>query len=149
MRDGAKSMPTAGRFCEICEICGCSELETNIVRYCIALALLLALVACSAGSEPADPAARGERLYTTFCLGCHGVTPDAADTLGPNLAKVAGRAAANPGGLSAADWLRRATVNPGAEIAPGYNPGLMPENYGEQFSAAELDALVAYMLTLE
>jgi mono/diheme cytochrome c family protein len=62
---------------------------------------------------------------------------------------VAARAAANPDGLSAEEWLRRATVQPNAEIAPGYQPGLMPANYGEILSPEELDDLVAYMLSLE
>lgn len=113
------------------------------------LALLLALAACSSRAEPADPVARGQQLFRGSCLGCHGVTADAPEALGPNLAGVDARAAANSDGLSAADWLRRATVQPNAEVAPGYSPGLMPANYEQQYSPEELDALVAYMLSLE
>jgi mono/diheme cytochrome c family protein len=119
------------------------------VRPLIFLALLIVLVACGPRPAPADPVALGAQVFRGQCLGCHGVEPGAPTALGPNLAGVASRAAANPDGLSAADWLRRATVNPGAEIAPGYKPGLMPASYGQTLSPEELDALVAYMLSLE
>ncbi|HMQ30587.1 MAG TPA: cytochrome c [Chloroflexaceae bacterium] len=114
------------------------------------LALLLALAACGAAAPgtPADPAAEGQRLFALWCSGCHGVEPGVPDTLGPNLAGVATRAAANPDGLSAADWLYRETATPNATIAPGYSPGLMPA-YEQSLRPDQLDALVAYMLTLE
>jgi cytochrome c len=119
------------------------------MRLLIVLALLLALAACAAAADPDDPASRGEALFRANCLGCHAVDPDAGAALGPNLAEVATRAATNADGLSAADWLLRSTVEPNAEIAPGYQPGLMPGNYGQILSPEELDDLVAYMLTLE
>lgn len=118
-------------------------------RHTLWIALLLALAACAAPAESADPAARGEQLFRRSCLGCHGVEAGAPEALGPNLAGVAARAAANPDGLGAAEWLRRATVSPNSEVAPGYQPGLMPATYGQQLSPEELDALVAYMLSLE
>jgi mono/diheme cytochrome c family protein len=114
----------------------------------IVLALLL-LAACGAQQQPLDPAQKGERLFRTLCLGCHGVRPDAPEVLGPNLAGIATRAASNPDGLSAEAWLRREIVDPNAVITPGFQPNLMPQNYGQQLSTAEIDALVAYMLTLE
>jgi cytochrome c len=113
------------------------------------LALLLALVACGRQDEPVDAAGRGERIFRAGCLGCHAVTADGPDALGPNLAGVATRAAANPDGLTAAEWLRRATVQPNAEIAEGYRAGFMPANYEQIYRPDEIDALVAYMLTLE
>lgn len=113
------------------------------------IALLLALAACGPRPAPDDPVAQGQALFRTLCLGCHGVEPGAPEALGPNLAGVATRAAANPDGLSAAEWLRLETVDPNRSIAPGFQPGLMPATYGQQLSPAELDALVAYMLTLE
>lgn len=118
-------------------------------RLALAFAALLALAACAAQPVPADPVERGEQLFRTLCLGCHAVEPGAPEALGPNLAGVAVRAAANPDGLSAAEWLLRETVDPNASIAPGFQPGFMPATYGQQLSPEELDALVAYMLTLE
>jgi mono/diheme cytochrome c family protein len=99
-------------------------------------ALMLALAAgCGRAPASDDPAAAGQ--------------PGDASTLGPNLAGVAARAAANPDGLEAAPWLRRETLQPDVALAPGFAPGLMPATYGQTLDAAEIDALVAYMLTLE
>jgi mono/diheme cytochrome c family protein len=115
-------------------------------------ALLITLAACGAAAQPdttPDPAAEGRRLFTIWCSGCHAVAADAPAGIGPSLAGVAGRAAANPEGLSAADWLRRETVDPNAVITPGSSAGLMPANYEQSLRPEQIDALVAYMLTLE
>lgn len=119
------------------------------MRLLLVLALLIALAACAAQPAPADPVARGERLFRAQCLGCHGVEPGAPEALGPNLAGVATRASANPDGLTAAEWLLRETVDPNASIAPGFQSGLMPTTYGQSLSPEQLDDLVAFMLTLD
>jgi cytochrome c len=119
-------------------------------RHALLLALLLVLAAgCSQSPVPDDPTAAGEALFGRWCVGCHTVEPGGAETLGPNLAGVAARAAANPDDLAAAAWLRRETLQPDAALAPGFAPGLMPATYGQSLDPAEIDALVAYMLTLE
>lgn len=113
---------------------------------------LLALAACGASMSvvpsPA-PGDDGERLFTVWCLGCHALEEGAPATVGPNLAGVATLAAANPDGLSAEEWLRREILDPNAVITQGYTAGLMPTNYGQILRPEHLDALVAYMLTLE
>lgn len=113
--------------------------------------LLFALVACGAAgpSDPADPVADGRRLFGLWCSGCHAVEAGAPAGAGPNLAGVATRAAANPDGLGAEEWLRRETVMPNAAITPGYQPGVMPGDYGQRLRPEQIDALVAFMLTLE
>jgi mono/diheme cytochrome c family protein len=113
-------------------------------------AMMLALAAgCGRPPASGDPAAAGQAVFQRWCVGCHTVEPGGASTLGPNLAGVATRAAANPDGLDAAAWLRRETLQPDAALAPGFAPGLMPATYGQSLDAAEIDALVAYMLILE
>lgn len=84
-----------------------------------------------------------------WCSGCHAVEAGAPAGVGPGLAGVAGRAAANAEGLGAAEWLLRETVSPDAVLTKGYSAGLMPPTYGQSLTPAQLDALVAYMLTLE
>jgi mono/diheme cytochrome c family protein len=114
------------------------------------LLLMLVIVAgCAPRSRPDTPAAAGEALFGRWCVGCHTVEPGGTATLGPNLAGVASRAAANPDGLDAVAWLRRETLQPDAVLAPDFAAGLMPATYEQSLSAAEIDALVAYMLTLE
>lgn len=112
--------------------------------------LLIVLAACGAAQpDGTDPAAEGRRLFAIWCSGCHAVEAGAPDGAGSNLAGVAGRAAANADGLSAEEWLRRETVAPNAALTPGYPAGLMPGDYGQRLRPEQLDALVAYMLTLE
>ncbi len=72
------------------------------------------------------------------CGSCH--TLAAAGTTaqtGPNLDEVlkAGDAAA----------IREMIVEPGKEIAKGYGANIMPPNYGQSLTPAELDALVTYI----
>jgi cytochrome c oxidase subunit 2 len=45
-----------------------------------------------------------------------------------------------------ADFVRESIVNPDAEIAQGFQPGVMPGDYGERLSDEQLDALVKYLL---
>ena len=113
-------------------------------------AALLALAA-GCGRPPAtdDPAAAGQAVFQRWCTGCHTVETGGAATAGPNLAGLAARAAANPDGLDPAAWLRRETLDPNATLTPGFAPGLMPATYEQSLDPAEIDALVAYMLTLE
>ncbi len=44
-----------------------------------------------------------------------------------------------------AEGIRQAIVDPDAEIAPGYQAGVMPTNFGEQLSNEQLDQLVQYL----
>ena len=72
------------------------------------------------------------------CGGCHALE-DAGTTggAGPNLDEsLAGKDAA---------YIEEGIVAPDAEIAPGFSEGIMPPNYEETLTPAELDALVEYL----
>jgi cytochrome c oxidase subunit 2 len=74
----------------------------------------------------------------TACGACHTLA-DAGTTAttGPDLDTVlAGKDAA---------FIRKSIVQPNAEIAKGFQPGIMPPNYGDTLSPQELDALVKYL----
>ncbi|MBE0617328.1 MAG: cytochrome B, partial [Proteobacteria bacterium] len=45
------------------------------------------------------------------------------------------------------DYLRRAILEPGADIAKGF-PAVMPGNFREQLSQPELEAIVSFIQTL-
>lgn len=101
------------------------------------------------GEEAAAPAeeltgealliSTGSNLATTSgCIGCH--STNGLDGTGPTWQ-----------GLGATvddEYLRRAIVDPNADIAPGYEPGVMPATYGDSLSSEEVDALVAYIKSL-
>jgi cytochrome c oxidase subunit 2 len=86
----------------------------------------------------------GKKLFTdgngtaTACGACHTLA-DAGTTAttGPDLGKVlAGKDAA---------FIRESIIKPDADIAPGFQAGIMPKDYGDTLSPDELDALVTYL----
>lgn len=74
------------------------------------------------------------------CAACHDLEGSGAD-LGPRLAGLGDRLDR--------EHLRRAILQPDAEIADGFEPGLMPQDYGEQIWAGELELLIDYLIALE
>lgn len=111
--------------------------------------------ACSAESESApeetvitDPvAAEGEALFKQNCASCHAVTGEAI-IVGPSLAGIASRAATRVEGQSAKDYIQMSILRPGEYVVEGFSE-LMPTNFGTNLSGEQLDALLAYLMTLE
>lgn len=75
------------------------------------------------------------------CTACHTIGPLAGGPIGPNLGKI--------GATRDAAYLRRAILDPNADLAKGFPPNLMPPIYGEQIYAKELEMLVAYLVSLK
>lgn len=74
------------------------------------------------------------------CGSCHQLADagSPAGGIGPDLDKaLAGKDAA---------FVKESIVAPEAEIAKGYPAGVMPPNFGQTLSAAEIDALVKYLV---
>jgi mono/diheme cytochrome c family protein len=95
--------------------------------------------ATTAEEEPAgDPAAGEEVFAANGCGSCHTVADaGTSGTIGPNLDEsLAGKDA---------DYIRRSIVDPNAEVAEGYQPGIMPQTYEDDLSAEELDDLTAFL----
>jgi cytochrome c oxidase subunit 2 len=97
----------------------------------------------AAGGGAADEA-DGKTLFTdgngsaTACSACHTLADaGSAGETGPDLDKVlADKDAA---------FIRESITAPDKEIAPGFQGGIMPKNYGDTLSGEELDALVKYL----
>ncbi len=84
-------------------------------------------------------AADGKQLFLSQgCKDCHTLA-DAGSTakVGPDL----------DAGLKGkdADFIKQSIVDPNAEITPGYQPNVMPQNFGQTLSQAQIDALVKYL----
>lgn len=96
----------------------------------------------AAGDEPAvvDPVvAAGEAAASANgCIACH--TTNGVDGTGPSWRGLSGRADA--------DYVRQSIVDPNAVIVEGFSAGVMPQDYASSISADDLDALVAYLLSL-
>jgi hypothetical protein len=69
--------------------------------------------------------------------------------VGPSLAGVPERAATRVRGVSAEDYLRRSILEPDTYVVEGYRPGLMLSVYADELDEGQIEALVAYLLTLE
>ena len=92
-----------------------------------------------AGGDDAE--VDGKVLFTAAqpsCGACH-TFQDAGtqSTTGPNLDEsLKGKDA---------DYIRESIVQPDAQIAQGFGPGIMPPDYEERLDPAEIDALVDYL----
>jgi cytochrome c oxidase subunit 2 len=92
------------------------------------------------GGGGGGASADGKTIFTqSGCSGCHTLA-DAGSTaqVGPDLDKVLKG--------KDADFVRTSIVDPNKEIAPGFQPGVMPQDFGTKLSDAELDALVDYLV---
>ena len=74
----------------------------------------------------------------TACAACHTLADAGAKgQVGPDLDKVLkGKDAA---------FIKESILQPDKEIAPGFQPGIMPANFGDTLSAEQVDALVKYL----
>ena len=83
--------------------------------------------------------AEGKKVFVdNGCGGCH--TFKAAGTngkVGPNLDDVLNG--------KDAEFVKTSITDPNAEIAPGFTPNIMPQNYGSQLTAKQLADLVAFL----
>jgi cytochrome c oxidase subunit II len=77
----------------------------------------------------------------TACATCHTLADAGAKgQVGPDLDKVLkGKDAA---------FIKESILTPDKEIAPGYQPGVMPPNFGDTLSPQQVDALVKYLSTV-
>jgi mono/diheme cytochrome c family protein len=90
----------------------------------------------------ATPATRStdpqELLTANGCIGCHQLE-GAGGAVGPSFDGIGGR-------LSP-DQIRQSILDPAAEVSEGYDQfaGMMPATFGQQLTAAQLEAVVAFL----
>jgi cytochrome c oxidase subunit II len=83
-------------------------------------------------------AVQGKDLFVQECGSCHTLADAGTEgEVGPNLDEA----------LQGADaeFIMESIVNPSAEIAEGFQDGLMPDNYGQMFTDPQLEGLVEYL----
>jgi cbb3-type cytochrome c oxidase subunit III len=87
-------------------------------------------------------ATSGEQIFTAAgCAGCHELAKaGASGTIGPSLEDLS-----SAGGGSPEDSLRQSLLEPDAEIADGFQAGVMPSFEGK-LSEKQLQALVQYLM---
>ncbi len=112
-------------------------------------ALCLATLALTAAcQEPLsnDPVVRGRQLYARLdCAKCHFIDGQGG-RVGPDLTRIGTVAATRSPSLTAEEYVRRSIEDPGSYVVPGYND-VMPRGLARNLSQADVDALVAWLLT--
>jgi mono/diheme cytochrome c family protein len=121
----------------------------------ILLVVCLLLAACGQGDEPVSVAtstltpqlAEGKRLFSQHCASCHAIEPEVV-IVGPSLFDVSRRAIDRMPELTAQQYVELSILQPDALLVPGFD-NLMPSNFGKNLNGQELDAIVAYVLSLQ
>lgn len=116
---------------------------------------VLVVASCAPTPPPPSPVAvatpdaalleRGKVAFTAKgCAACHtfAAVPGATGTTGPRLDGIGAVAASRKPGLDAAAYLRESMLEPGAFVAPGYQP-IMPTLV---LSEDEVRAIIALLL---
>jgi mono/diheme cytochrome c family protein len=89
--------------------------------------------------EPSGSPEAGKAVFAAQgCGSCHTFAPaGSSGAVGPSLDET----------LDGKEppYIRRAVVDPNADVAEGYNAGVMPETYEDQLSPEQLDDLVAFL----
>jgi cytochrome c oxidase subunit 2 len=117
----------------------------RVVFICIAVATLV--LACASEPPATEPVARGRQLYRSLgCGNCH--EPNLfGQRLGPPLEHIGTVAATRRPGVSPEEYLRQSILDPGAFVVAGYQDS-MPRDLGRDLPPTDLDALIAYLLSL-
>ena len=121
-----------------------------VVGVVLALWMAVALSACSSGksSEGQISPSQVQPLFDKGgCGACHTIQgiQGAVGTVGPNLCEVGEEVQK---GEEEIDDIITEIVDPNAKIAPGYQAGIMPTNFGEVFTQEELELMAKYLAQL-
>lgn len=131
-----------GEYRVICtELCGLGHATMRAPVRVVDQSAYEKYLADEAAAGPADESS-GEAVFTTAgCGGCHAFAPAGSDAqVGPSLDAV------DPRGRPLDEFLRESIEDPNAVLAPGYQPGVMPNTFGTSLSEEQLDALVQYLV---
>lgn len=102
-------------------------------------------------SLPSDPVEAGRFVFEKYgCGACHTLADaGGAGIVGPTLEGIATTAAGRIPGVDARTYIEQSIVDPGAFVVEGFPDGVMPRDFGERMSDAELEAIVNYLLMQE
>ncbi len=137
-------------------------MKHRLLIFVLCFLFSLGMQSCSptsnSSTQPSqDPVQRGKALFemnmigenkAPGCVVCHSLEPG-KNLVGPSLAGIATYAETAVSGMDAKTFLYQAIVEPDKHIMEGYPSGVMYANYANDLSQEDLDALVAFMLTLK
>lgn len=96
---------------------------------------------------PSPEAIQGKDLFTRECASCHSLI-DGIIIVGPSLYDIAKRAEERIPDQDARTYLLTSILAPNRYLVEGYQD-LMPATFGKRLTGEEIDAIVAFLLTLE
>jgi cytochrome c2 len=104
---------------------------------------------------PQGDAANGEKLFLGKgpggqypCAACHALEPNKT-VVGPSLAAISVNAAKRRDGYSAEKYLVESIIQTNTFVVQGFNPDIMPKNFGQLMDKKDLADIVAYLMTLK
>src|SRR3990172_2102361 len=90
------------------------------------------------GESTAAPAkTAGDAVKKYGCGACHKIAGEQG-AIGPDLTKI--------GTMKKRDYLARALLDPDADIAEGFPPGMMPKDYADKLTAGEFELIIDFMV---
>jgi mono/diheme cytochrome c family protein len=112
--------------------------------------LAVALVACGGGGGGGAGTDAGRAVFTGVggCNACHTIQGVSSATVGPDLTHIGSVAATRKPGMSAEDYIRESIVSPNAFIVPGFQPDIMPLDFGTRLTQQQINDLVTYLASL-
>jgi mono/diheme cytochrome c family protein len=109
---------------------------TWLVATIAAASAVVGLTGCDLG--PKANLDRGQQLFTQKCGSCHTLAgAGTSGDVGPNLDEALKN--------MSAQQISQSISDPNAVIAPGYQPNVMPQNFGQTLTPPQLQQLVAYL----
>ena len=114
--------------------------------------ITLGLAACSAAKIEPTPTPnalviQGQKVFNARCATCHALVPDTI-IIGPSLSGIATRAETRVPGMSADEYILLSILRPGDYIVEGFN-NVMITNFAKELTNEDMNALVAFMMTLK
>jgi mono/diheme cytochrome c family protein len=125
-------------------------MSRNIFFFCLTLAAAL-LAACSADA-PSTPTLTateqiGQAVFGVRCAQCHALSQDTV-VIGPSLVGIANRAGSRMEGFDAPAYIEHSILFPKDYLVDGF-PDTMPTNFAKELTSEELEAVVAFLMTLK
>jgi mono/diheme cytochrome c family protein len=115
--------------------------------------VMLSLTACSVATPvpptptPSPLVLQGQKVFTARCATCHALVPDTI-IIGPSLYGIATVAETRVKGQSADEYILLSILRPGDYIVEGFN-NVMITNFAKELTNEDMNALVAFMMTLK
>lgn len=126
-------------------------MKKNIILFILLASILV--TACS-GATPISPTptpdpfiVQGQNVFNARCATCHALVPETI-IIGPSLANIATIAETRVTGQSAEEYLQLSVLRPGDYVVEGFN-NIMITNLSKELTSEEMNALVAFLMTLK